>query len=122
MVDHTGVGASSARSGHRVTPWQGLWQRLSMRLLLLLGIVVFGAAVGVDSLQQAIAADMTVDAIAPNLVSPMVGENHPDGSASLAGTYLEFDAETAQRLQRSDLLSSRLTRSRLTSAHLFASR
>jgi hypothetical protein len=125
MLDDPRVKASSAPVAGRGMPWPRIWQRLSVRLLLVLGIVVFCAAVSVDSLQQAVAADMAVDAIAPtnpaavNAVSPVAASDRSDRAVDDTGTYLEFNTETAQRLQHSDLLGPQLTRSRLTRAHLF---
>jgi len=107
-------------------PWSRIWQRLSVRLWLILGIVVFGAIVSVDSLQQAVAADMAVDTIAPvnpaalNVVSAVAASDRSERAVDDTGTYLEFNTETAQRLQHSDLLGPQLTRSRLTRAHLFS--
>ena len=125
MLDDTRVEASSASVHGGVMRWPRIWQRFSVPLLLVLGIVVFCAAVGVDSLQQAVAADMVVDAIAPTnisslkAVSPVAASDRSDRAVNYPGTYLEFNTETAQRLQHSDLLGPQLTRSRLTRAHLF---
>lgn len=106
--------------------WLGMiWRRLSVRLLLLLGVVVFLTAVGIDSFQQASAADMSGQKnaasgnVSPVLVAPWSEIEHSDTAVDITGTYLQFDAETASRLQRSDLLGPHLTRSRLTSSHLF---
>lgn len=101
-----------------------LWRRLSVRLLLFLGVLVFFTAVGIDSLQQASAADMSGQSnsaweAVPALVSSSTEMNLPESPINLSGTYLEFNAERAERLQRSHLLSSHLTRHHLTGSHLF---
>ena len=125
MANRDWVKASLINPSGGASQWQSIWQRFSVRLLLVLGILVFFAAVGVDSLQQAMAADMTMSAIAPGTSSPMnslqleLESDLVHESVDRAGTYLEFDPKTSQRLRHSDLLSSQLTRSRLTSAHLF---
>ncbi len=127
MANRDWVETSVASPYGKASRWQVIWQRLSVRLLLFLGILVFFTAVGVDSLQQAMAADMAIEAIAPVTSSSMnsfhleLENDHAIESADRAGTYLEFDPETSQRLRHSDLLSSQLIRSRLTSAHLFPS-
>lgn len=98
-------------------------RRLSVPLMLLLGLFVFFTAVGFDSLQQAAAADMPGQQIAP-LQTALASPSQPSPAANanaaieVAGTYLEFDEATAQRLSHSDLIGSHLTRSRLTSSHL----
>lgn len=105
---------------------EALLNRLSVRTVVLIGIVLFFAAVSVDSLQQALAADMgnkplraialsaNVETATAEAGSPasLVGRDYPE-------SYLTFDAGTASRLSRSDLTSAHLTRSRLTSAHFF---
>jgi hypothetical protein len=105
-----------------------LGRRLSVTLMMLLGLLVFCTAVGIDSLQQAAAADMPAQSLAPLRTTAPVAPlrssplSHPRQSISksinFTGTYLEFDEATAQRLSHSDLVGSQLTRSRLTSSHL----
>ncbi|MGF1460785.1 MAG: hypothetical protein ACFBSG_17370 [Leptolyngbyaceae cyanobacterium] len=90
---------------------------------MLIGLLLFAIAVSLDSLQQAAAADLlSPAALESEMISqPALSETVPRLSELPAGTYLEFDAQTASRLRRSDLLGAHMTRSRLTSAHLFAS-
>lgn len=115
-------------SGYMTRPsdWlKALWRRLTFGFVLLLGVAVFLTAVGIDSLQQASAADMSSATdpsrelpFAVNLSSSpeMSGANQP----STTGSYLEYDAATANRLRHRVLTSASLTESRLTSSHLFA--
>jgi len=107
------------------SPWRRqLWRRLSLPLVLLLGLFVFLTAVGIDSLQQAAAADMSgqslhtaqAAAASPRWSARQVTPAQP--APNLAGTYLEFSETTAKRLSHSDFVGSQLTRSRLTSSHL----
>ena len=106
-----------------------LWHHISVRLILLLGIVVFLTVVSIDSLQQASAAAMhtsETDLIEMSVMSrPSVQKASSGITLPLTvseATYLDFDAEVAQRLRYSDLTRARLTRSRLTSAYLFPQR
>ena len=107
------------------TRLQQLWHRVTVRLVLLLGIVVFFAAVGIDSLQQASAADMPTDQL--RVVTMTASPERPSAGVTpqaevSPSSYLDFDVETARRLGHSDLTSASMTRSRLTSAHFFTSR
>ena len=108
-----------------------LSHRLTVRIALLIGVIVFVATVGIDSSQhQASAADMGITrvsaspALSTPKASPPKSAPHQavSGETNSAATYLEFNAETAARLSRSDLTSASLTRSRLTSSHLFTHR
>ena len=103
---------------------QALWRRLTVSFVLLLGVAVFLTAVGIDSLQQASAADMSSPTAPSGELSRAVnsssmievsGTNQP----TTAGSYLEYDLETANRLRHRVLTSASLTGSRLTSSHLF---
>lgn len=106
-----------------------LRKRLALRFILLVGLAVFLTAVGFDSLHQASAADMTINRTESNAVMASMDsriglESQPPepSTATVTATpssYLSFDAETATRLSHSDLTSASMTRSRLTSSHLF---
>ena len=101
-----------------------LGRRLSVPLALLLSLLVFLTAVGIDSLQQAAAADMTRQSTAflqaniQQAAAQSAFVPNANRGADVTGTYLEFDETTASRLGRSDLIGSQLTRSRLTRSHL----
>lgn len=104
-----------------------LWHRLTVRFVLLLGIVVFLTAVGVDSLQQASAADMSTERLKMVTAgsSPALDQqssHEPKQRQVPQKSYLDFDAQTATRLSHSDLTGASMTRSRLTSSHLFTNR
>lgn len=104
-----------------------LWHRLTVRFVLLLGILVFLTAVGFDSLQQASAADMPIERLSLTThLSPSTEANHSPRVTTqqrmAPKTYRDFDAQTANRLGHSDLTSASMTRSRLTSSHLFTGR
>lgn len=107
--------------------WKTLWHRLTVRFVLLLGIVVFVTVVGFDSLQQASAADMPRERLSPvTSASPTALSDRPPHAKTQPQqmsdkSYLTFDASTASRLSHSDLTSASMTRSRLTSSHLFTS-
>lgn len=115
---------SSAEPARPTGP-RKLGRRLSAPLVLLLGLLVFLTAVGIDSLQQAAAADLPRQPLATLQSAPrptpprlVATSQLPAVAKEATGTYLEFDEATAQRLGHSDLLGSHLTRSRLTSSHL----
>ena len=101
------------------------WQLLSVRLLLVLGVVIFGVVVAIDSLQLATAADMVGPDPVPSRNAfvarqlPAPALENSEAALDFSATYLEFDVETAHRLQHSGLLRPQLTRSRLARAHLF---
>ena len=114
-----------------------LQQRFAVRLVLLLGIIVFVTAVSIDSFQhQAVAADIRTSTSELSTF-PLSQKFSPDGLTTVSSgsdrkhsgaadtypfteeTYLDFDAKTAERLGHSDMLGASLTRSRLTHAHLF---
>ncbi|MDB9528857.1 hypothetical protein PN498_22885 [Oscillatoria sp. CS-180] len=119
-----GIGSKNdiVESPNQHDGWVALWHRLTLRLVLVLGVVVFLTAVGIDSLHQAAAADMPKVSIEGNPV-PSAKTVNPSSAANIKQTsrasYLTFDAETAHKLGHSDLTSASLTRSRLTSSHLF---
>ncbi|MGD1929185.1 MAG: hypothetical protein ACFB12_09750 [Leptolyngbyaceae cyanobacterium] len=103
---------------------RSLWRRLTVSLMLLLGVAVFMTAVGIDSRQQAAAADISsatgpsrefVRTVNSNSVTAAVVSR----PSSVAGSYREYDAETANRLRHGALTSASLTASRLTRSHLF---
>lgn len=104
--------------------WSALWQRLSVKAMVVLAIAMFALAVGVDALQHpAAAADLMA---APTTLgfqqaSDAASAPVPPSPRASRPTYLNPDLQTAQRLKASDLTSATLTRSRLTSAHLFTS-
>jgi hypothetical protein len=103
---------------------QTLGHRLTVRLVLLLGVVVFLTAVGIDSLQQASAADMPNPHPTPVTIDAAIMTRRPQTSQvaphqGVQKSYWEFDREIANRLEHSDLTRASLTRSRLTSSHLF---
>lgn len=110
-------------------PWFAqLRKRLALRFILLVGLAVFLTAVGFDSLHQASAADITINQMEPNATTAStasrIGLKAPQSesvtaAATTASSYLSFNAETATRLSHSDLTSASMTRSRLTSSHLF---
>jgi len=104
-----------------------LWHRLTVRFVLVLGIVVFVTVVGFDSLQQASAADMPrehwslVNAASPTALSDRAPHAKTQHQQMPEKSYLTFDASTAKRLSHSGLTSASMTRGRLTSSHLFTS-
>lgn len=118
---------SAAASTNVASPnlWlRALWRRLTVSFVLLLGMAVFMTAVGIDSRQQASAADMSsatepsrefVRTVNSNSVAAVLVSHPP----SVAGSYREYDAETANRLRHGALTSASLTASRLTKSHLF---
>ncbi|MEM6518003.1 MAG: hypothetical protein AAF892_02105 [Cyanobacteria bacterium P01_D01_bin.71] len=79
----------------------------------------------IDSRQQAFAADIPQARLAPIPVDARAIAPYPPkfpkiaDHTHLSDSYLDFDAGIADRLRHSDLLGPQLTRSRLTSAHLF---
>jgi len=101
-----------------------LWHRLTVRFVLVIGVLIFLTVVSIDSSrQQASAADMpavgqpTPTPLSLTAESPQTISHKPVSVP--ARTYLEFDPKTAARLSHSDLTSASMTRSRLTSAHFF---
>lgn len=114
-------------NGHLNSWLKTLWHRLTVRFVLLLGIVVFVTVVGFDSLQQASAADMPkerlslVTAALPSALDERAPHAETQHQQRPEKSYLTFDATTASRLSHSDLTSASMTRSRLTSSHLFTS-
>jgi hypothetical protein len=103
---------------------QRFWRRLSVKTLLVLALGIFMGAVAVDSFHQAIAADLPPLPMGMGLqaqaAQPVDQNRHRPGEALDSSVELYLDAQTAQRLHQSDLTSAIMTRSRLTSAHLFA--
>jgi hypothetical protein len=109
--------------------FEGLGQRLALRFVLVVGLVIFLAVVGIDSWHQASAADMTA---APHDVTATMESGPRQANVSghqldtlairadLAPSDWRFNVATAERLGHPDLTSARLTRSRLTTAHLFS--
>ncbi|MBF2077235.1 MAG: hypothetical protein IGR76_01615 [Synechococcales cyanobacterium T60_A2020_003] len=103
-------------------PWMGgLGKAVRWRVALLVGIVIFAIAVGIDSFQhQASAAGMSADGVAEmSLTTAKIERQSFATPTSSRHTYLEYDPNTAERLSHSDLTSAMMTRSRLTSAHFF---
>lgn len=124
MVPMTEVEAEAPLTNKAFRPLlQRLGQILATRFVLVLSVVLFLAAVAVDSFQhQASAADISLANVeflemslgteaAVNSAEPLVSD--------LEGTYLEYDAHRARRLRESNLVSARLTHHHLTSAHMF---
>lgn len=104
-----------------------LWHRLTVRFVLLLGILVFLTAVGIDSLQQALAVDMSAELPNVSELSSLASSDIAAATSNsqvqaVKSTYLNFNDETARRLKHSDLVSSSMTRSRLTHSYLFTNR
>ena len=122
VIDEHGAESSTGATNlqHRL---RAIWHRLTVRFVLLLGVIIFLTAVGIDSFHhQASAADMGFTGVPVSTMPALkVTQNglSAEPSATTADTYLEFDSETAERLGHSHLTSASLTRSRLTSAHLF---
>ncbi len=126
MTNDKGTESISSNLPSQFSWLKVVWHRFSVRLLLVLGVMIFFTVVAVDSLQPATAADMTGQAsplrdAAVTSSSSVVELESADAPLDVSGTYLEFNTETAHRLQHSDLLSPQLTRSRLTRAHLLPS-
>lgn len=104
-----------------------LWRRVTVRLALVIGIVLFLTAVAIDSFHQAAAADMSPSVSdAFQMTTVVVEQPLPrgiEGHGAIAQppeTTWEFDAQVAHRLRHSDLTRASLTRSHLTRSHLFA--
>lgn len=105
---------------------KALWQRFAVRFVLLLGVVAFIVAVGIDSFQhQASAAAIrstTLEISAFSSAPSSLPDELSLVTEASEDTYLEFDVKTAERLGHSDMVGASLTRSRLTHAHLFTRR
>ena len=127
MIFGNGSKESSSIAQRAYFWFRAIWQRLSVRFVLLLGLLVFLTAVGVDSLQEASAADLSTEYLGWGTApASAVSESNSLKAKSLRRlsqkSYLEFDAAIADRLGHSDLTCASITRNRLTRAHLFTPR
>ncbi|NER78646.1 MAG: hypothetical protein F6K42_03530 [Leptolyngbya sp. SIO1D8] len=126
MAIELDVEGSSADPESSLHWLMALWRRLTLRLVLLLGVLVFLVVVSIDSLHQASAADMGIVSLQTATASPTDKSAQMDKKAKSRmaerPSYLEFDAEIAERLRHSDLIGASLTRSRLAGAHLLTQR
>lgn len=95
---------------------------MALGLVVLMGFGAFPR----DAVAAGSQSSATLALMGDSSSSPM-GNDIPSATSApaLSGaddiSYLEFDPVTAERLGHSDLTSATLTRSRLTSAHLFTS-
>ena len=124
MSHHPNSAAASTNVAQPSLWLRPLWRRLTVSFVFMLGVAVFMTAVGIDSRQQASAADMS-SATGPSqelvrtVNSSSVTATLVSHPPSVVGSYREYDAETANRLRHGALTSASLTASRLTKSHLF---
>lgn len=122
-----GIGSENSSNIQSYSLLALLWRRVTVRLALVIGAVLFLSVVAIDSFHQAVAADMSHPVSERFQISAMAVEQQLsmeiEGHGAIAQppeTTWEFDAQVAHRLRHSDLTRASLTRSHLTRSHLFA--